>query len=193
MTTVRRVPLLSGSRIVHVPLADEDVVLAPPPPPTHVVDVEAAVRDSLRFPLDGRPLVELVPKAGRVTVIVEPPSLPIPGAQVDPRQRALATILDELSAQGVHGERQTILVAGGLARKLPRRDLERLLPPPEAREFRGRVVVHDAADPELSPLHLADGTSVAMQTALLESDLVAVVTSAETVLHGGPAALLSAC
>jgi Lactate racemase N-terminal domain len=188
---VRRVPLLSGSRIVHVPLADEDVVLAPPPPPTHVVDVEAAVRDSLRFPLDGRPLAELVPKAGRVTVVVEPPSLPIPGAQVDPRQQALATVLDELSAHGVRGERQTILVAGGLARKLPRRDLERLLPPPEAREFRGGVVVHDAADPELSPLDLADGTSVAMQPALLESNLVVVVTSAETVLHGGPAALLS--
>jgi len=193
MTTVRRVPLLSGSRVVHVPLADHDVVLAPPPPPTRVVDVEAAVRDALRFPLDGSPLADLLPRSGRVTVVVEPPSLPIPGAQVDPRQRALATVLDELSAHGFGGERQTIVVAGGLARKLPRRDLERLLPPPEARAFRGRVLVHDAADSDLTPLEVANGTSVRIHPAILDCEAVVVVSSAETVLHGGPAALLSAC
>ena len=45
-------------------------------------------------------------------------------------------------------ERQTILVAGGLGR-FAQRDLERLLPPSEAtREFRGRVVVHDAVKDE---------------------------------------------
>src|SRR5262245_21489092 len=134
MSGVRRVPLLSGSRIVHVPVADDDVVLAPPPPPTRAVDVAAAVRDALRFPLDGRPFAERVPRHGRVTVVVEPPSLPVPGAQLDARQEALATVLAELASQGLGGERQTILVAGGLARKLGRRDLERLLPPPQARE-----------------------------------------------------------
>ena len=96
MTIVRRVPLLSGSRIVHVPLGDDDVVLRPPPPPTRVVDVEAAVRDALRFPLDGTPLAELCAGRERVTVVVEPPALPLPGAQADPRREALATVLDEL-------------------------------------------------------------------------------------------------
>ena len=190
---VRRVPLLSGSRVVHVPLAEGDVALTPPPPPTRVVDVAAAVRDALRFPLDGRPLAELLPGAGRVTIVVEPPSLPIPGAHVDPRRVALATVREELSMRGTTDERQTILVAGGLARKLPQRDLERLLPPPEAREYRGRVLVHDAADPDLSPLDLADGTVARIHSAVLESDLVVVVTSAETVLNGGPAALLAGC
>ena len=52
---VRRVPLLSGSRIVHVPLGDDDVLLQPPAPPARVVDVRAAVRDALRFPLDEQP------------------------------------------------------------------------------------------------------------------------------------------
>ena len=190
---MRRVPLLSGSRIVHVPLADGDVVLAPPLPPTHVVDVAAAVRDALRFPLDGRALADIVPRGGRVTVVVEPPSLPIPGAQLDPRPQALATVLGELSALGIAGDRQTILVAGGLARKLPHRDLERLLPPPQAREYRGRVLVHDAADPLLVPLDLGDGTRVAIEPAIVDTDLIVVVSSAETVLQGGPAALLSAC
>src|SRR6185295_1597558 len=88
---VRRVPILSGSRIVHVPIGDEDVVVHPPAPPSRVVDVEAAVRDALRFPLSGAPLTGLVPKGGRVTVLVEPAALPLPGAQIDPRPEALAT------------------------------------------------------------------------------------------------------
>ena len=190
---MRRVPILSGSRIVHVPLGDDDVILAPPPPPSRVVDVAAAVRDALRFPLDGRPLAEVVPAGGRVTVVVEPASLPLPGAQLDPRPPALAAVLGELSACGVPGDRQTILVAGGLSRMLPRRDLERLLPPTQGRGFRGRVLVHDAADPGLAALDLGNGTVGATSPAIVDSDLVVVVSSAETVLHGGPAALLSTC
>jgi len=190
---MRRVPILSGSRIVQVPLADDDVILAPPPPPTQVVDVAAAVRDALRFPLEGPPLADVVPKPGRVTVVVEPPALPMPGAQFDPRPLALATVLGELSALGVRGDMQTILVAGGLARKLPRRDLERLLPPPQARDFRGRVLLHDAADPELRDVALGDGSRAGIHSAIVDADLALVVSSAETVLHGGPAALVAAC
>ena len=121
-----------------------------------------------------------------------PPALPIPGAQIDPRQEALATVLDELTALGVTDDRQTILVAGGLARKLGQRDLERLLPPPEAREYRGRVLVHDAAAEDLVPVSLSDDTDARIHRALVETDLVVVVSAAETILHGGPGALLSA-
>ena len=149
---MRRVPLLSGSRIVGVPLGDGDIVLRPPPPPTRVVDVAAAVRDALAFPLAGKPLAETLVRGARVTVVVEPPAFPVPGAQVDPRPTALATVLDELGRLGVSDESVTLLVAGGLARRAGRRELERLLPPPEARAFRGRVVVHDAAAPDLVSL-----------------------------------------
>jgi hypothetical protein len=175
-----------------VPLGDDGVVLTPPPPPTRVVDVGAAVRDALRFPLDGPPLEELAPARGRVTIVVEPPALPLPGAQIDPRREALATVLAELTSRGVPAERQTLLVAGGLSRKLAHRDLERLLPPPQARSFRGRVVVHDAADPDLVPLHLADGSAVRVGRELVDTDLVLVVSSAETIVHGGPAAIVAA-
>jgi Lactate racemase N-terminal domain len=191
---VRRVPLLSGSRVVHVPLGDDGVLLQPPPPPARVVDVRAAVRDALRFPLDEPPFTELrLPATARVTIVVEPPALPLPGAQADSRREALATVLDELTANGVRDERQTILVSGGLSRKLGQRDLERLLPPPEARAFRGRVVVHDAADHGLVPVHLGDGTEARLAPSLVDADFVVVVTAAETVADGGPAALLSAC
>jgi hypothetical protein len=189
---VRRVPLLSGSRVVNVPLDDDGVVLAPPPPPTRVVDVTAAVRDALRFPLDGSPLEQLTPSGTRVTVVVEPPALPLPGAQIDPRREALATVLAELTSGGVPAARQTLLVAGGLSRKLAHRELERLLPPPEARSFRGRVVVHDAADPDLVPLDLADGSAVSVSREVVDTDLVLVLSSAETIVHGGPAAIVAA-
>jgi hypothetical protein len=186
---MRRVPVLSGSRIVHVSLRDEDVVLRPPPPPTRVVDVAAAVRDALSFPLAGKPLEELVPRGGSVTIVVEPPALPVPGAQIDPRPLALATAIEELERLGVPDENVTILVAGGLAGRAGRRELERLLPPPDARGFRGRVLVHDAAAPELVPLM----EPARINPAVVETDLVLVVSSAETVVHGGPGALLAAC
>ena len=190
---MRRVPLLSGSRIVSVPVDENDVVLLPPPPSTRLIDTEAAVRDALRFPLAGPSLDQVVRQGMRATVVVEPPALPLPGAHLDPRKGALATVLDELNRLGVPDDRQSILVAGGLSRKLGRRDLERLLAPHEAREFHGRVLVHDAADPDLAPLVLSDATSAGICRELVETDLAVVVSSAETILHGGPGALLAAC
>jgi len=186
---VAGVPILSGSRIVTVPVGADDVVLRPPPPPRRVVDVAAAVRDALSFPLSGVSLDQLVRRGARVTVVVEPPALPLPGAQVDPRPVALATVLDQLEGLGIADEDVTLLVAGGLARRIGRRELERLLPPPQARAFRGRVVVHDAADPDL----VAISGDARINPAVVDADLVVLVSSAETVVHGGPAALLASC
>jgi hypothetical protein len=90
---------------------------------------------------------------------------------------------------GVRNERQTILVAGGLGRRFGQRDLERLLPPAQARAFRGSVLVHDAADDGLIPI--SDAAHI--HPALVETDLVVVVSAAETVLHGGPGALVACC
>jgi hypothetical protein len=74
-------------------------------------------------------------------------------------------------------------------RRAGQSELEHLLPPHEARGFRGRVLVHDVEDDGLVPI-TAD---VRAHPALLETDLVLVVGAAETVLHGGPAALVGAC
>ena len=145
--------------------------------------------DALRFPLSGPPLEALVPPGGRATLLVEPPALPIPGAQRDPRQVALAAASAELARLGVPISRQTILVAGGLARRAGRHELETLLPPDAARRFDGKVEVHDAEDERLAPL-ASVGARVAHP--LVESDVVVCVTAAETLLHGGPAALVAA-
>src|SRR5262245_35984519 len=187
-----RLALLAGSRIAIVNAGDDALVLAPPPPREPVADVAAAVRDSLRFPLAGEPLEALVPRGGRVTVLIEPPSQPVPQTPVDPRPAALAAAVGELERAGIPSERTTILVAGGLARRTPRRELDELVTPELARRFRGAVTVHDAASPELVPVDGNGLHDARVHPALVETDLVLVVSAAETVVHGGPSLLVGA-
>jgi lactate racemase-like protein len=189
---LQRVPLLSGTRLFIVNAPDDAQILRPPPPGEPIGDVGAAVRDALRFPLAGNPLAALVTRGGRATVVVEPPSLPLPGSADDPRREALAAAVDELVRAGVPLDRQTILVAGGLQRRLGHRELEALVEPGFARRFRGEVEVHDAEDPALVPVGELDDTPLRLNRRLLETDVIVVVTAAETVVHGGPAALVAA-
>ena len=173
---------------------DDAVVLRPPPPGEPVADVRAAIRDALRFPLAGRPLATLATRRGRATIVVEPPSLPLPAAHSDPRQAALAAASAELERAGVPVERQTLLVASGLMRRPARRELESLgiVSPTFARGFQGTVAIHDAEDPDLVDLGSAGNIPLRVNRALVETDLVLTVSAAESVLHGGPGLLLGA-
>ena len=53
--------------------------------------------------------------------------------------------------------------------------------------------MHDVESPDLVDLGEAGRTPLRVNPLLLETDLVLCVTAAETVLHGGPGALLGAC
>jgi hypothetical protein len=189
---VTRVPLLTGTRVVVVDAPENAVILRPPSPAEGIADVGAGVRDALRYPLEGQPLEALTRRGGRATIVVEPPALPIPGSPADPRQEAIAAASEELARAGVPLDGQTVLVAGGLTRRSGQRELETLVTPEFARRFTGRVVVHDAADPELVDLSTTADVSLRVNRALVETDLVVVVSAAQTVLHGGPAVLLAA-
>jgi Lactate racemase N-terminal domain len=186
-----RLPLAYGSRLAVVDTGEDAVVLAPPPPAEPIADVAAAVRDALRFPLEGQPLEALVPRGGRATIVVEPPAMPIPGSPSDPRRTAIAATMVELDRAGAAFERQTLLVAGGFARRAGHRELELLVPPEFARRFHGRVEVHDAESEDLVEVPSAD-RPVRVHPALADADVVVPVTAAETVLNGGSAALLAA-
>ena len=188
-----RVPLLSGSRIPVVNVPDDAVLLMPPLPLEPLGNVAAAVVEALRYPLSGPPLESLVTHGGHVTIVVEPPSLPLPGAPLDPRQEAVAAVVDELVRLGMPAARHTILIGGGLGRRAGRRDLEALLRPTEARDYHGAVAVHDATSDELVPLELGGAAPVEIHRALVEADLVVCVTAAETSERGGACALLSCC
>jgi hypothetical protein len=187
---VPRIPLLSGTRIV-VASAPADARLLRPPAPGRATDVGAATKEALRFPLDGEPLEALVARAARATIVVEPPALPISSVPGDPRRLAIAAVSEALAELGVRTEHQTLLVAGGLARRASRGEIAALVTPELRRRFHGRVEVHDAADPELVGIP-PGAPRVRVARALVETDLVVVVSAAETVLHGGPATLLAA-
>ena len=187
-----KVPLLTGPGVTVVNLPDDAAVLRPPPPRDALDDVGAAVREALRFPLEGPPLEELAAGARRATIVVELPSLPIPGAPNDPRQHAFEAASDELAAMGIASEAQTLLVASGLARRPGARELPLLVSPDFRRRFRGRFVPHDVEDPALVEVGHAGVVPLRVNRALLETDLVVVATAAETVVDGGAAALLAA-
>jgi hypothetical protein len=189
---MRRIPLLAGTKVVIASVSEDAIVLRPPAPGPAVADVGAAVRDALRFPLEGEPLEALVRRRARATIVVEPPALPIPGAAADPRQLAIGAVVDELERLGIPSGYQTILVACGLARRTTQRELESLVTRELARRFHGHVVIHDAEDPELAVIDEGARPALRVNRALIETELVLVVSAAETVLNGGPATLLGA-
>jgi lactate racemase-like protein len=190
---VTRVPLLAGTRVAVVDVPENGVVLRPPPPGDELSleGVAAATREALRFPLAGEPLARLVTPGGTATVVIELPNLPLPTAVPDPRHEAIAATVDELGSLGV--SRVTILVASGLHRRPSPREIGLLVTPEFRRRFRGWLIVHDAESEKLVPLGPVAGVPVSVSPALVESDLVVTVTSAESVLHGGPSALARAC
>lgn len=189
---MRRIPVLAGSRLLVVTAADDALVLRPPPPTDSVADVAAAVRDALRFPLAGQPLEALVSRGARATIVVEPPQLPLPGTERDPRQAAIAAAVVELERLGIPTGYQTLLVAGGLARRAGGEQLETLVSPEFARGFHGHVEVHDVEREDLVEVGSMGSIPLRVHPALVRADVVVVVTAAETVLHGGPAALVGA-
>lgn len=186
-----RIPLHSGSRLPLVTVPDDAVLLGAPPPLDPLADIGSAVAEALRYPLAGQPLGSLAPRDGRATVVVQPPALPLPTARDDARRDVLASVLGELSRAGIARERVTILVAGGLAQRAGRHELEALLRPDRAREFRGEIVVHDCEADDLRPIVAGDHRTRVHPT-LLDTDLVVTVGAAETVLHGGATALVDA-
>jgi lactate racemase-like protein len=184
---VPRVPLLAGTRIAVVDTAADGVVLRPPAPGTAIADVRAAVREAMRFPLAGEPLNRLARTGGTATIVIEPPHLPVPSATWDPRQEAIVAVVEELEQLGV--AQTTVLIATGLHQRLSPKEVGLLFRPEFRRRFRGRVIVHDAEAEDLVELG-AGNVSLRVAPALVETDLVVVVTAAETVVAGGPGALL---
>jgi lactate racemase-like protein len=184
--------MLSGARLAIVSAPEGSTILRPPPPGDVVADVGAAVRDALRFPIAGPSLQQMARSGGTATIVVEPPALPLPGSADDPRADAIASAIAELERAGVPLENQTILVACGLARRPGPHEIQALVRPELRRRFRGKVMVHDVESPDLVDLGEWNGTPLLVHPALVQTDLVVVVTAAETVIDGGPAAFLRA-
>lgn len=183
-----RITLLAGSRPIALEMPENGTALPPPPPPKErIVDITAAVRDALNFPLAGDSLADLARGKESATIVVEPPALPVPSALRDPRLEALVAVSDELAEVGIPSQAQTILVVAGLARKPGRQELAALVTPEFRRRFHGLVTVHDVEAPDLATL-VGEAKEIPLRVnrALVETDLVVTLSAAESVLHGGP-------
>ena len=110
----------------------------------------------------------------------------------DPRRAALEAVLDALARAGVASERQTLLLAAGLARRPDRRQIDTFVSPELARRFHGQVAVHDAEADDLVAVGTSGNVELRVNPALAHTDVIVVVSAAETVIHGGPAALVAA-
>ena len=177
---VPRVPLLSGTRLV-VASAPADARVLRPPAPGRATDVEAATNEALRFPLDGEPLEALAARRGAGDDRGR-------AARAARRQRAgrsarrcaIAAVIEALEELGVPTEHQTLLVAGGLARRASRaRDRG-------ARHAGVRAAAFTAGwwcttpPTRTSPGSLPTRPGYASRRELVETDLVVVVSAAET-------------
>ena len=153
----------------------------------------AAVRDALRFPLSGAPLEALVKRGGRVTIVVEPPELPLPGAPNDPRREALAATLAELERLGVPSQhRRSWSLEGSTAGRGTGSRRRSFRPcPPAASTARSRFTTQSRrtssiwATPDAHPSASIRGCSKPTSSSASPPP--------RRVLHGGPGALLGAC
>ena len=149
--SVIRVPLLSGTRLVVASRAGRRRRAAPAGARrAAVADIAAAVRDALRFPLEGDGIEALVaPRRRGRRSSSSRRRCRFPARRTIRAQHAIAAVVDELERLGISTGYQTFLVAAGLARRTSQRELESLVTPELARRFHGHVVVHDVEDPEL--------------------------------------------
>src|ERR687886_285907 len=110
-----RVPLLSGTRLVVANAGDGDVVLRPPPPREALADGAAAVREALRFPLEGPPRAALARGFhGRVAVhdAEDPALVDVGPARVHPALVETELVVAVTAAETVlHGGAGALLAA----------------------------------------------------------------------------------
>ena len=148
-SAVQRIPLIAGRGVTVVRRRRRDRAPAAGAVERPIADVGAAVRDALRFPLAGPPLEPLVPRGRRATIVVEPPSLPLPSSPHDPRQLAIAAAVRSSSAPASRPatRRSSSPAASDAAPGAP--TLESLVTPDFARRFHGLVTVHDVEADDL--------------------------------------------
>ena len=179
---VARVPMLAGSRVAVVTAPDDDVVLRPPPPGVGLADVGAAVRDALRFPLAGDPLEQLVPRGGRATIVVEPPALPLPAAPsaIPATTRSRRPSTSSRARASRSSGRRSSSRAASPASSAGATWSSSSRPSSHAASTAG-VEVHDVESPDLIEVGRAGEIPLRVNPALVDTDVVVVVTAAETV------------
>lgn len=159
-----KVELPFGKSTLRVELPSESLVLTPRDvPPAERGDAFNAVRKSLRNPVKGPPLRELVAPGSRVAIAV------CDGTRPQPRQPIVGALLQELAGK-VRPADVTVLVATGTHRPNTAAELREMFGPEILSSV--RVVNHDARDPS-ALVHmgtLGAGVPVYLNREFLQAD-----------------------
>lgn len=139
--------IVYGDQMIPVRLPD-NVKSAPPglsttlPP---VDDNEVAIQNALKEPVGRPPLSEMVKPGWKITIAFDDPSVPCFVPMWEP---AIQLVIQELEKGGVKRSNITLLCANGLHRKFTRRELAGIIGEDLVKEFRYRLICHDAEDDE---------------------------------------------
>jgi len=137
--------IVYGDRMIPVQLPD-NVVSAPPGLTTTLQptdDIEGAVREALQNPIGRPPLNEFVKPGWKITIAFDDPTVP---CFAPVWEHAIKLVLEELEKGGVRRTDITLLCANALHRKFTRRELAKILGDDLVKEFRYRLICHDAED-----------------------------------------------
>jgi len=177
---LERFPL--GARVVYPPL-----------PRSGVDDVEAAIAGALASPAGSAPLASLLRAGMRLVIAVQDTTVPAPRMRgVDVRGRICEQVLSAAAAAGV--DEVSLIVAGGLARRLSAREVARLVGERVFRSFwPTSLACHDAEDAAnlVEVGRTGDGEALAVARVVAQADLVVSVEVVQAAGAGGLAGLVA--
>ena len=165
-----------GDRFVTARLPDRTHIVSPglSIPLEPVDDLDEAVRDALRAPVDLPPLRELARGKRRVTVAFDDATVP---CYAPVWSTAIPLVLAELEAGGVRRADVTLVCANALHRQFTHDELATLIGADLVAEFGSRLVSHDAEDPSMLD-HLgvtANGYDVELSRHVTDAELCVYV------------------
>ena len=157
-----RLTLAYGTDGLTVEVPD-DAVVVEPREPVALADETEAVRRSLRSPLSGPPLADLVGPGDRVAVVFPDITRPMPNTTV------LPPLLAELERSGAGPDRVELLCATGTHRPATAEEMVRLV----GEEIVARYRIHDhlADDGDHVVVGEVDGTPILLDRRYVEADV----------------------
>ena len=168
--------IVFGEKMIPVKLP-ENVQAAPQDLSTSlsaVDDIEGTIRKALQEPLGRSPLSEVARPDWKVTIAFDDPTVPCFAPVWEP---AIKQVIAELEKAGVNRTNMTLLCANALHRKFTRRELAKIIGDDLVREFRYRLICHDAEDfDNLNYLGTTEnGYDVEINKLVTDSDLTVYV------------------
>jgi nickel-dependent lactate racemase len=156
-----RVTLAYGTGGLEVEVPDDAVVVGPAEPPV-LADPQGTVRASLRHPLSGPPLADLVADRGTVAVVFPDLTRPMPNPTV------LPPLLAELEEAGAGPDRVELLCATGTHRQATAAEMRALVGPFVADRY--RIHDHRSGDGDHVRVGRVEGTPVLLDRRYVEAD-----------------------